>query len=88
MTYTVSDIAELFRHHLVLSIDDETADALLRQLVSEIAGMATTPLWRRAEWVFCDRCGTSIDTIPIHPDGHHHWDDGDFHRVDCWGKLG
>lgn len=85
MTCTITDIAELVRHHLVLSVeDDETADANLRQLVSEIAGMATTPLWREATWVFCDRCGTSVDTDLIHPDGHHYSDDGDFYCADCW----
>ena len=50
MTYTVTDIAELIRHHLVLSVeDDETADTNLRQLVHEIEAMATAPLWRPAE---------------------------------------
>ena len=85
MTYTITDIAELIRHHLVLSVDDdETADTNLRQLVSEIAGMATTPLWREATWVFCDRCGTSVDIGLIHPDGHRYSDDGDFYCDECW----
>ena len=85
MTYTITDIAELIRHHLVLSVeDDETADANLRRLVGEIAGMATTPLWREAMWVFCDRCGCSVDTDLIHPDGHRYADDGDFYCADCW----
>lgn len=85
MTYTVTDITELIRHHLVLSVaDDETADANLRQLVSEIACMATTPLWREATWMFCDRCGTSVDTDLIHPSGHHYAEDGDFYCSDCW----
>ena len=86
MSYTITDIAELVRHHLVLSVeDDETADANLRQLVSEIAGMATTPLVREATWIFCDRCATSVDTDLIHPDGHHYSNDGDFYCADCWG---
>ncbi len=85
MTYTVTDMSELIRHHLVLSVeDDETADSNLRQLVSRIMDMATTPLWRPAEWVFCDHCGTSVDTDLIHPDGHHYSDDGDFYCADCW----
>jgi hypothetical protein len=46
--------------------------------------MATRPLWRTAEWVFCDRCGTSVDTDLIHPDGHHYAEDGDFYCADCW----
>jgi hypothetical protein len=44
----------------------------------------TTPLWRPAEWDFCDHCGTSVGTVLIHPDGHHYADDGDFYCADCW----
>ncbi|MHB1510298.1 MAG: hypothetical protein ACYCST_13120 [Acidimicrobiales bacterium] len=85
MSYDVTDIAELARHHLVFGApDDEKANANLARLVSEIAAMATAPLWRDATWVFCDRCGTSVDTVLIHPDGHHYADDGDFLCADCW----
>ena len=85
MTYTITDITELIHYHLVLSApDDETADNNLRRLVHEIEGLATTPLWRAAEWVFCDRCGTSVDTVLIHPEGHHYSEDGDFYCEDCW----
>jgi hypothetical protein len=85
MTYTITDITELVHYHLVLSVpDDETADNNVCRLIHEIEGLATTPLWRPAEWVFCDRCGTSVDTILIHPDGHHYSDDGDFYCADCW----
>ena len=85
MTYQLTDITELIHYHLVLSApDDETADNNLRRLVHEIEGLATTPLWRPSEWVFCDRCGTSVDTVLIHPDGHHYSDDGDFYCADCW----
>lgn len=49
MPYTVTDLAELVRHHLVLSVeDDETADANLSQLVRELHSIATRPLWREA----------------------------------------
>ncbi|MGH9091140.1 MAG: hypothetical protein ACRDZR_07165 [Acidimicrobiales bacterium] len=83
--YTVSDITELIRYHLVLSEDvPERGDANLVRLVGEIEHMATKPLWRPAEWVFCDGCGTSVDTVLIHPDGHHYSDDGDFYCADCW----
>ena len=85
MPYTVADLAELVRHHLVLSAeDDETADANLAQLVAELQAMSTRPLWRQVTWVFCDRCGCSVDTYLIHPDGHHYADDGAFYCVDCW----
>jgi len=85
MTYQLTDITELIHYHLVLSAsDDETADNNLRRLVHEIERLATTPLWRPAEWLFCDRCGTSVDTVLIHPDGHRYSDDGDFYCADCW----
>jgi len=41
-------------------------------------------LYREATWVFCDRCGCSVDTDLIHPDSHHYADDGDFLCADCW----
>ena len=80
MAYTITDIAELVRYHLVLTEPDDN----IVQLVSELQSMSTRPLWREATWVFCDRCGCSVDTDLIHPDGHHYADDGDFHCADCW----
>jgi hypothetical protein len=85
MAYTVATITELIHYHLVLAEpDDETADRNLSQLAGEIKNLATRPLWREATWVFCDRCGTSVDTELLHPDGHHYSDDGDFYCADCW----
>jgi hypothetical protein len=85
LAYTVTDLAELVRYHLVLvEPDDIRADDNLVQLVSELQSMATRPLSRESSWVFCDRCGCSVDTDLIHPDGHHYAADGDFYCVDCW----
>ena len=85
MAYDITDCAELVRHHLVLSApDDDTAHANLVQLVQQLELMAPRPLWREATWIFCDRCGCSVDTDLIHPDGHHYADDGDFYCADCW----
>ena len=85
MTYTVTDLAELVEYHLVASArDDDAAHASLVQLVSELERIAPRPLWREATWVFCDRCGCSVDADLIHPDGHHYADDGDFYCADCW----
>ena len=39
-----------------------------------------------ANWVFCDRCGTWVDTDSIHPDVHCYAGDSDFYFVDCWVK--
>lgn len=85
MAYSVTDIKELIEYHLVAAAtDDDIANDNLVQLVGKIQGLATRPLWREATWVFCDRCGTSVDAELIHPDGHHYFDDGDFYCADCW----
>ena len=85
MAYTISDIAELVEYHLVVSAqDDAVAHANLVQLVQQLELMAPHPLWREATWVFCDRCGCSVDADLIHPETHHYSDDGDFYCADCW----
>ena len=72
--HSVNDIAELVAYHLVASApDDDAAHVNLVQL--EL--LAPRPLCREATWVFCDRCGCSVDSDLIHPDGHHYADDGD-----------
>lgn len=40
-----------------------------------------------ASWVFCDRCGCSVDVEFIHPDGHRYDGAGDFYCIDCWDVL-
>ena len=81
MPYSMTDMTVLIHYHLVLSEDDpERADDNLIRLVGEIERMATRQLWRLAEWVFCDRCGASVDTDLIRPDGHHYAEDGDFYE--------
>ena len=85
MVYTITDIAELVEYHLVASAqDDDAAHANLVQLVEQLELLAPRPLFREVTWVFCDRCGCSVDTDLIHPDGHHYADDGDFLCADCW----
>lgn len=89
MTYTVADITELIHYHLVLGeSDDKSADRNLAQLTSAVRDLASRPLWHEATWVFCDRCGTSVDTDIIDPDGHHYSHDGDFYCSDCWFSSG
>ena len=64
MTFTITDITELVHYHPVLSVpDDETADNNLRRLVHEIEGLATTPLWRPAEWD-ASTVGQAAEAIP------------------------
>ena len=85
MAYTVADITELIHYHLVLGeSDDASADRILAQLADAVQNLATRPEWHEATWVFCDRCGCSVDTDLIHPDGHRYSDDGDFYCADCW----
>jgi hypothetical protein len=84
MTYTVTDITELIRHHLVFGADSESqADSNLRQLTGRIASMSTTPLWREAQWLFCNRCGTSVDTELINEDGAGYNSEGAFLCSTC-----
>jgi hypothetical protein len=91
MNYTAADIAELTAYHLVASApDDDAAHAnlvQLVQLVQKLELLAPRPLWREVGWVFCDRCGCSVDTDLIHPETHHYAPDGDFICADCWELL-
>ena len=89
MPYTITDIAELVEYHLVASApNDDIAHATLVQLVQQLELLALRPLWREMTWALCDRCGCSVDTDLIHPDGHHYSDDGDFYCADCWELSG
>ena len=87
---TAADMTELKRILVESGVgtdeDCERADANLAQLVRQLEQMASRPLWREGSWVFCDRCGCSVDTALIHPDGHHYADDGDFYCADCWSN--
>ena len=72
MAYTVTDTAELVEYHLVVSaLDDDVAHANVTQPVQQLELLTPRPLYREVTWVFCDRCGYSVDTDLIHPDGHH-----------------
>ncbi len=89
MSYTITDITELVRSHLVLAEpDDARADDNLAHLLSELQIMATRSLWQEISWVFCDRCRCSVDADLIHPDGHRYFDDGDLYCADCWSDGG
>jgi hypothetical protein len=84
MAYTITDIAELVEYQLVASAPDDTVVySNLVQLVQKLELLVPRPLWREVSWVFCDRCGCSVDTDLIHPDSYHYTDDGDFLCADC-----
>lgn len=62
--YTVTDLTELIRHHLVLSTDDvEAADLRLAQLIVNVEQLVRTP--RRHEpmyWKACEECGARVSS--------------------------
>ena len=39
---------------------------------------------RSATWVFCDRCGCSVDVELIDEESHHYGASGAFYCADCW----
>jgi hypothetical protein len=85
MNYTVTNIAELVAYHLVASApNDDTAHANRVQLVQKLELLAPDPLWREVTWMFCDRCGCSIDTDLIDPDGNRYAPDGDLLLTRRW----
>jgi hypothetical protein len=68
MAYEITDIGEHVEYHLVASApDDDAAHSNLFQIVQKLELLAPRPLYREATWVFCDRCGCSVDTDLIHP---------------------
>ncbi len=85
MTYTITDITELIRHHLVLSVDnDAIADSNLAQLMSEIERMITSP--HRDEpiyWTACENCGAWVSSELFGPEGAGECDDGGFRCTSC-----
>jgi hypothetical protein len=84
MTYSVTDIAELIRHHLVFSEpDQERATDKLRQLIADIKAMAPGHLQTEALWLFCDRCGASVDVEVLAEDGSNFTPDDGFYCSDC-----
>lgn len=83
MVYSVTDIADLIRQHLVFSeIDQEQAMQNLRRLLAHIRGMAPEPLETEALWMFCDRCGASVDVEVLAVDGSNFTPDGGFYCSD------
>jgi len=85
MTYSVDDVSELIRHHLVLSVDDdESADRNLAQLMRNIEQMVTAPRWREpVYWMVCEECGAWVSSELIGPDGAGENADGGFCCSEC-----
>lgn len=85
MAYTVDEIAEMIRYHLVLAEDDnDRAAANLMDLVASIHDIADDHgLWSPGQTIFCDGCGASIDVELVAPGGHGWTRDGGAWCSDC-----
>jgi hypothetical protein len=83
--YTVTDITEIIRHHLVFAVDDhEVADHNLAQLMRNIEQMVTTPRWQEPiSWIVCEECGAWVSPELVGPDGAGESDDGGFRCAEC-----
>ena len=83
MTYSINDLAELIRHHLVFAEPDQVrVTNNLRRLTAEIRQMNPDPLETDAEWMFCDRCGATVDVAVFAEDGSNFTPDGGFYCSD------
>ncbi len=85
MTYSVNDITELIRYHLVAGApDDRVADRNLSQLVREVERMSTMPVTcERIYWLACEECGAWVSSELIGPDGAGNCEDGGFRCAEC-----
>lgn len=85
MAYTVEDITELIRYHLVAAApNDEVADGNLVQLVREVAPMFSEPAFcEPIYWMACEECGAWVSSELIDPEGAGESEDGGFYCTSC-----
>lgn len=91
MAYSVDDITELIRYHLVVSVqDDAAADNNLVKLLHHVKLMITTfDIDETLTWMVCEDCGASVSSELIGPDGAGESDDGGFYCTSCrFGEEG
>ena len=85
MAYTVDDITELVRYHLVAAApNDGVADGNLVKLLTNVKQMITTfDVDETLYWMVCEDCGAWVSTELIGPDGAGESDDGGFYCTSC-----
>ena len=83
--YTVTDLTELIRHHLMLSTDDaEKADVNLVQLMRNIEQMVAAPRWRDPiSWIVCEKCGAWVSSELLGRMAPESVEDGGFRCTEC-----
>ncbi len=85
MAYTVDDIVELIRYHLVVSSpDDGAAHSNLVKLLHNVKQMFTTfDVDETLCWMVCEDCDAWVSSELIGPDGAGESDDGGFYCTSC-----
>jgi cytochrome c5 len=84
MPYTIDDITELIRYHLVLSEESvEKADANLAQLMRDIEEMVAAPRGEPVYWRACEACFAWVSSELIGLDGAGEAADGGFYCTSC-----
>ena len=83
--YTVTDLTELIRHHIVLYTDDtDKADMQLAQLMRNIEDLIATPRWHEPiTWMACEECGAWVSSELFGPEGAGECEDGGFRCTEC-----
>lgn len=85
MAFTVDDITELVRYHLVAAApSDGVADGNLVKLLRNVKQMiATFDVDEPIHWTACEECGAWVSSDLIGPDGAGETDDGGFYCTSC-----
>ena len=85
MTYSIDDITELIRYHLVAGApDDRIADRNLTGLRRDVEQMVTTSnVDETLYWMVCEECGAWVSSELIGPDGAGESETGAFYCTSC-----
>lgn len=82
--YNVTDITEMIRHHLVLSLDDaESVEANLVRLTRNFEQMVTALRHEPICWMTCVECDAWVSSELIDDEGAGECLDGGFRCTEC-----